>query len=378
MSNFPMDLIVDILSRLPVKPLLRLRCVSKPWCSLIDDPDFIKLHLNRSINTKSHVNLILNDCSLSSVNFDSLDNATKLKPPLKWTDFGIEVLGSCNGLICLYNGEEDVCIWNPSTRKHRKLSVNNPYKSPFFFTSYQNIIYGFGYDFVTDDYKLMRTTQFQGKNWDLFESEVRVYSLKSNSWRRIQDFPYYLWHSFQHGVFVGGALHWVVSRNYVSDSVNFLVAAFDLTNEEYRLVPQPEFSDEDFYICVGELDGCLCIFCNYDQVRFDVWVMKDYGVKESWSKLFSIAKPQGIRLFDSVTPVAYSKSGGEVLLVQDNDNLIWFDLEHKTVKNINIHGLPKLFVTNMCVESLVPLKGEGETREEAERTREQEEEPKAE
>ncbi|THG03641.1 hypothetical protein TEA_014491 [Camellia sinensis var. sinensis] len=204
----------------------------------------------------------------------------------------------------------------------------------------------------------MRTTQFQGKNWDLFESEVRVYSLKSNSWRRIQDFPYYLWHSFQHGVFVGGALHWVVSRNYESDSVNFLVAAFDLTNEEYRLVPQPEFSDEGFYICVGELDGCLCIFCNYDQVRFDVWVMKDYGVKESWSKLFSIAKPQGIRLFDSVTPVAYSKSGGEVLLVQDNDNLIWFDLEHKTVKNINIHGLPKLFVTNMCVESLVPLKGE--------------------
>lgn len=132
MSNFPVDLIVDILSRLPVKPLVRFRCVSKPWCALIDDPDFIKLHLNRSINTKSHLNLILNDCSLSSVNFDSLDNATKLKSPLKWTDFGIEVLGSCNGLICLYNSEEDVCIWNPSTRKHRKLSVNNPDKSPFF------------------------------------------------------------------------------------------------------------------------------------------------------------------------------------------------------------------------------------------------------
>ncbi|KAL7244348.1 hypothetical protein ACSBR1_016565 [Camellia fascicularis] len=319
MSNFPMDLIVDILSRLPVKPLVRFRCVSKPWCALIDDPDFIKLHLNRSINTKSHLNLILNYCSLSSVNFDSLDNATKLKSPLKWTDFGIEVLGSCNALICLYNGEEDVS-------KH----------------------------------------------------SVRVYSLKSNLWRRIQDFPYYLWHSFQHGVFVGRALHWVVSRNYESDSVTFLVAAFDLTNKEYRLIPQLEFSDEDFYICVGELDGCLCIFCDYDQVRFDVWVMKDYGVKEPWSKLFSIAKPQGIRLFDSVTPVAYSKSGGEVLLVQDNNNLIWFDLEHKTVKHINIHGLPKLFVTNMCVESLVPLKGEGETREEAERTREQEEEPKEE
>ncbi|THG22487.1 hypothetical protein TEA_002255 [Camellia sinensis var. sinensis] len=82
--------------------------------------------------------------------------------------------------------------------------------------------------------------------------------------------------SFWHGVYVGGALHWVVSRNYESDSVNILVAAFDLTNEEYRLVPQLEFSDEDFYICIRELDGCLYIFCNYDQVRVDVLVMTNH------------------------------------------------------------------------------------------------------
>ncbi|CAL5344396.1 unnamed protein product [Camellia sinensis] len=89
--------------------------------------------------------------------------------------------------------------------------------------------------------------------------------------------------------------------------------------------------------------------------------MNDYGVKESWTKLFSIAQPQVIGSFEFVTPLAYSNSGREVLLVQDNKKLIWYDLEHKKVKNIKIHGLPEYFEKEICVESLVPLKGRGET-----------------
>ncbi|GMP75729.1 hypothetical protein CsSME_00032713 [Camellia sinensis var. sinensis] len=95
--------------------------------------------------------------------------------------------------------------------------------------------------------------QFYGDDWNSFDSEVKVYSLKSNSWRRIQDFPYYLRYKRGYGVLVGSALHWVVSRKYDSDTANL-----------------PEFSDKDFHMNVGELDGCLCILCNYVQVCFDM------------------------------------------------------------------------------------------------------------
>ncbi|KAK9932652.1 hypothetical protein M0R45_019877 [Rubus argutus] len=37
----PPEIIHDNISRLPVKPLCRFKCVSKPWRSLISDPDFI-------------------------------------------------------------------------------------------------------------------------------------------------------------------------------------------------------------------------------------------------------------------------------------------------------------------------------------------------
>ncbi|PSS24777.1 F-box protein [Actinidia chinensis var. chinensis] len=359
MPDFPIDVIVDILSRLPVKTLLRFRCVSKPWCALIDGRDFIKSHLQRSITTKNHLSLIVRDCYLYSVDFDSLDNAVELDHPLKCDDFGTEVLGSCDGLVCLYNGEDNVAIWNPSTRRYQKLPETE-IEFPDYFTSCQCIIYGFGYDPITDDYKVVRLIQFYGEDvWDSFDSEVKVYSSRSNSWRRIKDFPYYLRYKRAYGVLVGSSLHWVVTRKLESNTAN-LVAAFDLGTEDYRLVTQPDFLNKDFHLKVGELDGCLCMICNFCEVQVDVWVMKDDRVKDSWSKLFSISQPGVIRSFDFVTPLAYSKSGREVLMVQDNKKLIWYDLELKKVKNINIRGIPDYFETEICVESLVQLTRGGE------------------
>lgn len=40
---------------------------------------------------------------------------------------------------------------------------------------------------------------------------------------------------------------------------------------------------------IGVLDGCLCVFAGVQDVGIDVWVMKEYGTKESWKKVFSIS-----------------------------------------------------------------------------------------
>nr|XP_017216364.1 PREDICTED: putative F-box/kelch-repeat protein At3g17570 [Daucus carota subsp. sativus] len=41
------DLLTEVLSRLPVKYLLRCKAVSKSWYSLISNPSFIKAHYQR-------------------------------------------------------------------------------------------------------------------------------------------------------------------------------------------------------------------------------------------------------------------------------------------------------------------------------------------
>ncbi|KAH7837953.1 hypothetical protein Vadar_020035 [Vaccinium darrowii] len=191
MPDFPIGVIVEILLRLPVEPLLSFRGVSKPFRALIDSHDFIKSHLKQSIETKNYLSFILGQHSLHSVDLASLDNAVELDHALISRVYGTEVLGSCDGLICLYNCQEDMAIWNPSTRRYHKLPVLE-IDSLGYVPVCNNLIHGFGYDPVTDDYKVVSFFQLLKGGTDSFGSFVKVYSMKSNSWRRIQDFPYYL------------------------------------------------------------------------------------------------------------------------------------------------------------------------------------------
>ncbi|XP_076946910.1 putative F-box protein At1g50880 [Bidens hawaiensis] len=53
-NNVGNDILYNILARLPGKPLLRFRCVSKHWNGLISDPYFMKSRSRRMI----HVTLL--------------------------------------------------------------------------------------------------------------------------------------------------------------------------------------------------------------------------------------------------------------------------------------------------------------------------------
>ncbi|KAM7528800.1 hypothetical protein LguiB_032210 [Lonicera macranthoides] len=189
MSDNPEDVLADIVSRLPVKSLLQFTCISKSWRDLIGSKDFIKLHLTRATETNINCSIIIRECcSLYSINFNSFNNAIRLNPPLNLHDqtkMGTRLIGSCNGLLCLTNTEKYIFLWNPSTRTYRRSPVSR------ILLGVEFVVSGFGYDDVTDDYIVVRIVQFYGRHEDSVRPEVSLYSMKSDSWRRIGDFPYY-------------------------------------------------------------------------------------------------------------------------------------------------------------------------------------------
>lgn len=130
MSNLPAELIDDILSRLPVKPLLRFQCVSKPWYALINRPDFIKKHLEHSIQTNKERTLIVKErdsdwpLNYFSVRFHEdgrFGRAVKIHPPLHDPERCAQIAGYCNGLVCIHDLDQEIVIWNPSIKKYKKL-----------------------------------------------------------------------------------------------------------------------------------------------------------------------------------------------------------------------------------------------------------------
>ncbi|OMP08790.1 hypothetical protein COLO4_06123 [Corchorus olitorius] len=254
------------------------------------------------------------------------------------TEFlGSEILGSCNGLVallCRDTKKDDekmfkICFLNPSTRVSRYLPMKIPYDKVYGY-GYDSVsddhgkVYGFGYDPVSDDYKLVQVSKAKNK----IIPKTKVYSLNSDSWKSIDgEVPirYPLHWPFQkrqwpywgrwNGVLVNHALHWLlVNKNHDLDSslVNNAVIAFDLTTEEYRQLSLPRVmssSARDLCEQVYELGGCLCVtFVN------DIWVMKEYGSRESWIKIFTVNDDDAIQ--SRGLAYTYSKSGEKLLMTK--------------------------------------------------------------
>ncbi|KAL4598675.1 hypothetical protein ACB092_11G075100 [Castanea dentata] len=310
-THLPLELINSILSRLPVKALIRLLSVSQEWSALINSSNFIKKHLNYSIETNSDRTLILKETF------------------------------------------EDIAIWNPLIRKYRKLPsepIDKPSDTPSGSLCYSCSSFGFGYDPSNDDYKVMRIAQFfEGVLREFFE--MKVCSLKSQCWKKIEkQLPIKEICSAQSGS-LNGAFHWIVEQDDGSESI----LAFDLANEKFRLYRKP--SNEDL-ASLEVLGGCLCFIecCPEIPTSNDFWLMKEYGDESSWTRIYKIESDAVLWNIDYFKPLLFSKNGKKVLM--EGVSLIWYDIKKKRGKKVKNRSFPKRFKTATCIESLPLLDGD--------------------
>ncbi|PIM98049.1 hypothetical protein CDL12_29472 [Handroanthus impetiginosus] len=353
MSDIPSELIFQILLKVPAESLLRFRAVCRAWRCIIDDPSFIKSHTTNQVSSNTLLIRNLSGARLFSLSLDSINYADgcetiKVTPVKRVIRRGVPYLcnlpvASCNGLILLSddNVKKTWVIWNPLTREFRE--VPEPDTEVHLRGS------GIGYDCAADDYKVVMIDKQIRHGESVYQTFV--YSLKSDSWRMIKDCPYYIWPLGQ-GVYLNGALHWRSSD---------VIIALDLETEDYTTLPllsepferrAPQGED---LVAMG---GCLFLICDYIIGRLDGWMMKDYGVENSWTKLFSISKPDGINSLGCLKPIAYLKNKGQVLL-QYATRFFWVDIEKNSAKKVTINGLPDNFSSQSFQESLVRLNDSG-------------------
>ena len=70
--------------------------------------------------------------------------------------------------------------------------------------------------------------------------------------------------------------------------------------------------------------------------------MNDYSAENPWSKAFSIMSKKVFRDC-GVKPLMYSESLGEVLILVDDERLVWYHLESERVEKVRINWiLPRL------------------------------------
>ncbi|KAL5071910.1 hypothetical protein RYX36_022797 [Vicia faba] len=340
----PDELILEILSMLNVKSLMQLKCVSKSWNSIISDSFFVKLHLDKSSRIP-HIILFsshnIKNCIFPIfpiprlIESPSIDLFTKAYQHESVKKGHPNIIGSCNGLICLFSSlDNDFFLWNPATRKHSRIlgCISHCFQHPNSFFKFS-----FGYDHSTHKYKLL-AFRYPFK-------EVRLFTFGGNDWKNIQFLSAYPYHGFyNYGVYLNNSLTWfaLLSDNDIYDHdfnvKQFVIVSLDLGTETCTQFPFPKGFYEELsdMPTVCKLMDSLCFSYCSKELDFVIWQMTKFGVETSWTKLLKF-NYLGVGLVGcsivgvSLLPLHEFQNGDIVILETNDGQLIRYNRRNHRV-----------------------------------------------
>lgn len=319
-------LVVQILSRLPARSLLRFRSVSKQWRANIDDDHFRNLHAQqqRSPRSSSSPDILL--CSTQC----TTEPPTHEQPLLAMWRHGSSSLrvinheayedywiieyapsNTCNGLICLVPfplhtvdiPESSILVSNPLLNEYIKLPSCTT-------SSGIRCTAGLGFAPVSKEYKVVCITTANQRHPTEEKGELKVYTLGSDkSWRSVQqqqqqcgEFKPRLWKD-DSPVYLDGKIYWLI---WVPELAHRSLMSFDVETEQASvLVGAPDTITEtrqpssiigtpitNYQLVVL---GCrrVSLFVNHG-LLVHIWVLvtdDNVGGQQQWNLRYKIKAP---------------------------------------------------------------------------------------
>ncbi|KAK2640839.1 hypothetical protein Ddye_022602 [Dipteronia dyeriana] len=361
MENLPRDVALDIFSRLPVSSLVQIKCVCKSWCALAEETRLPSMHhahatsrnpclvLNSACQTENKLQFI---CSGDGFNQYS-SKVRSLDGRFNTAMSEYQVVGSCNGLLCVSNSYyyDPITICNPIIGDYIELPKSTQFPM-------QEVALGFGYLPTSMRYKVVRFVFYiKIEIWSL-ESHAEILTLGTDhTWRSIGPVPGRLELKPSQAL-VNGALHWVTLFFHFTQGIRLRVISFDLTEEKFRWIELPSFDCTFASNChLVALEGCLSAVHHLGDEGIDIWVMKEYEVEESWIKKYAIGMYVPASLVEPTRPhinkVVCILNMGKILLHCNNGAFVLYNPESEQFNDLTISGLPKSFSTIVHVESLL-------------------------
>ncbi|XP_062173720.1 F-box/kelch-repeat protein At3g23880-like [Alnus glutinosa] len=378
-TSLPPEVMVEIVSRLPPKYLLRFRCVSKTWLAVIDGNHYLfsKNLLNQSIlntqNTTYPLPLILvkaTDKSNSeesvfySLSYDTLDCLSQI--PMKFPPENLPLgrvhlfirphFASSNGLLCLYDFETTrVYIWNPATPSVGLKALPPLSPHPFHYEiDLRPFSVGFGFCRKSGDFKVVSLRHVANDNgYGMAKQIAEVYSSSSGCWGLLNLRVPCAVFAHPQTLALDGVFLWLAEQD---DGV---IISFDFTKDVFRTTPLPYSRDLlSFSHQLMGLNGyvAVAVFPHADtniKMSLEIWVLLEIGVKESWRRFISIEPPM-----DLERPLGFWKNG-ELFMLNREGQLVLYDPFTQTKNHLQIKWLKDSFqVVVLYTQTSVELGGE--------------------
>ncbi|XP_004305877.1 PREDICTED: putative F-box protein At3g16210-like [Fragaria vesca subsp. vesca] len=275
--QLPDHILVEIFCKISAKTLTQCRFVCKSWHSFFKDPQLIKDLFSGTLPSPSSSLLIYGSTDCNNITSEAYhedhfyflidcDKASTsrrrrhgkaLNPCPKDLEisFCVEIVGSCNGLLCLNEPGLQFYISNPMTSEFSLLPISKSYLKKY------SLILGFGFSPISNVYKVLDIYRFQ----ESAKVEAMVMTVGSGIWRSIDANPIMsissnrqlcrsLYGLCLYMTYLNGFLHWAVPSNG-----SLLIYAFDLETEQFQQLPHFDFESGGAPCNLGVLRGCLSV-----------------------------------------------------------------------------------------------------------------------
>lgn len=336
-----MDLVIEILSRMPVKSLLKLKCLSKEFSRIIHSRNFVDSCLSCSSNRSRLLFYfdLYKDNTL--VFFSAPHRSTCSILPTRHDMTFRGVVGTSlrsppvRGLIFCTFGPNQHVICNPATKHNISLPQNQKLRKEGLID-----LLIFGYDPIFDQFKVLCISGYKNVNPDQFW--VLTVGQDGNIWRKIQGMPPHLYlvtcrHMCgQSGICINGVIYFKAyskTPSYTHPFMTTHVVSFDLNSEEFSLIKTNshlswiskliDFQGKLAFI--SRVKDCTIEFCLLENKE---WSSKVFHLP--WAKKYSSCPNQ---ISTSVLGIC----DGEIVFVPPEEfGFTWhLSLEKKTTRKVD-------------------------------------------
>uniref|UniRef100_A0A7N2LR96 F-box domain-containing protein n=1 Tax=Quercus lobata TaxID=97700 RepID=A0A7N2LR96_QUELO len=325
-AYLPEEVVINILSRLPPKSLIRFKCVSKTWLSLIGTPDLITRNL---IN---HSTLISKSEDPNNPLFFLVKATDKIDTSKHTFSF--------DGLLCLCFAST-IYLWDPTTS-----SVLEPLP-PITPREMVNVDFhsvGFGFDSTSNDFKVVRLLNVHFRsatNLLHISQEAEVYSVSSGSWRQLDPqvarVPYGIHTQSRVTMYLDGNFFWCATPLPLDNNEDEKIVRFDFAREVFKSTSFPDAS------VIGH-------YSSWKTTLLLCW--------ESWTKLIGIGPS-----LDLERPLGFW-GYGKMFMESKEGQLVLYDPSTNTGKIFPFDGLKGSLQVTLYTEFWETNEDDGEDQEE--------------
>ncbi|KAL3634047.1 hypothetical protein CASFOL_021101 [Castilleja foliolosa] len=354
----PLDMMLCIFTRLPVKSIHRFKSVCKPLRDVLSSPEFAKMHCAQfPLNPENQLVIIKerfkDKRTISMLRIDpDVEKKPILSPQVYNIAEAVNIIGCFNGLICMdfplrKDKRRRLALWNPALNN---MSVSLPVPE----TEIDSALFlsiGFGYNEEAGDFKVIIIAEFCKDNNKKTSGEV--YSSNSNSWSRIDvGFQFDILEDFH--TIVNGSPYWEASVDG-----KWVLVCFDVREMVFKIVPRPKtipmFKDMLFVDWKGDLGA---IMFSEENDSLDVWVFNDVGNIVGWTKKCSFGSID-LNSLNVRRLLECWKDGKIITGVLKDEKIFMFDTENGVVviDEAGNEWWSNVFHRIEYVESLVYIKG---------------------